>query len=268
MIIGQDSPLRKIPSALHRRQVLFLEGIRFTVEMAELAYRRLQGTLLLQTNQPALNDDNPPLVSAMLDAWAIVDSLHRLRDLVAGAPGFKGKNKSPKFRLFMESTINVPALRNTVQHLGSEIHGVIADQNWTVFGTLSWGVVHPERNEVTACTFMPGAPQPGSSHPIINPLNRTLWHLRVDSITIERSGVSVCLSDAMRRLAALTVSMEENLSKAYLEQIPAQYQGQTHAADVVVCVVISVNQEQIVPEDTPDPEPELQGRDETETEKD
>jgi hypothetical protein len=72
----------------------------------------------------------------------------------------------------------------------------------------------------------------------------------------------------MRRLAALTVSMEENLSKAYLEQIPAQYQGQTHAADVVVCVVISVNQEQIVPEDTPDPEPELQGRDETETEKD
>jgi hypothetical protein len=257
MTIGNDSPLRKIPSVLGRHQILFFEGMRFTIEMAEVAYQRLQHTLPLLADHQHLNRDPPPTVSAMLDAWSIVDSLHRLRDLIQAAPGLSGKKKSPKIRLFMDATDNVTALRNTVQHLNSEIHKILDDRNWTVFGTLSWGVVDPDKNQITACTFLPGAPQQGSSHPIINPLNRRVWHLRVDSITLERSGVSVCISDAMRRLEALTISMEENLARAYAEQIPLEHQGKTHGADVVICMKIGVQPEQIVPENMPDPEPDL-----------
>jgi hypothetical protein len=204
MIIGNDSPLRKIPTALNRRQVLFLEGIRFTVEMADLAYHRLQLTLPLLSNHQHLGSEASPMVSAMLDAWSIIDALHRLRDLIQGAPGFKGKKKSPKVRLFLQSTENVPALRNTVQHLGTEIHDTVDDKDWTVFGTLSWGVVDPDKNQVTACTFMPGAPQRGSSHPIINPLNRQVWHLRVDSITIERSKIPIPNRDPFGSVEAVT----------------------------------------------------------------
>jgi hypothetical protein len=51
--------------------------------------------------------------------------------------------------------------------------------------------------------------------------------------------------------------MEENLAKAFAEQIPPEHQGKTHGTDLTICIGISVNQEQIVPEGTPDPESEM-----------
>jgi hypothetical protein len=172
MIIGTESILRRIPSVINYRQRLFFEGIRFSIEMADLAHSRLRGTLPQITFMRDPSPDNPVIVSAMLDAWAIVDSLHRLRGLIEAMPGLKGKKKSPKIRSLMEATANVGALRNTVQHLGTEIHAAFDDKSWTVFGTLSWGVVEPEKNQITASTLMPGAPREGASHSIINPMNR------------------------------------------------------------------------------------------------
>ncbi|MGD0013553.1 MAG: hypothetical protein ABSD56_03885 [Bryobacteraceae bacterium] len=256
MIIGEDSVFRKIPSVLDRRQALFMEAIRYSVEMAALAYHRLQKTLPLMTKKMEdVDKDTPSSVSVMLDAWSIVDSLHRLRGLAEKMPGVKGKYKNPKFRLFMGSTENITTLRHTVQHLDTEIGGVVDDKDWAVLGSLSWCLVNPERNEITACTFMPGIPM--GSRPLINPAGRRIWHLPVDFITIERSGVSVCLSDAMRRMEALVASMEKGFSDACAEQIPEEHKGKTYGADLLLCVVMSVAAQQIVPEDTPDPEPEL-----------
>lgn len=46
-------------------------------------------------------------------------------------------------------------------------------------------------------------------------MNRQVWHLPVDSIMVERSGISVCLSNAMRRVEGWAAAMEENLVKAF-----------------------------------------------------
>jgi hypothetical protein len=255
MLINKDSPLRNIPIVLNRRQLLFIEGIRLTVETADLAYRRLLATLpILSKHLNNLDPDNPSTVSVMLDAWAVVDSLHRLRGLIDNLPGFKGKKKSPTIRAFLDSTQKVAALRNTVQHLGTEISDAVDDSNWTVFGTLSWGLVEPAKNEVLACFYLPGAPT--GLHPIINPLSRRVWHLPLDMVTLERSGISVCLSDAMRRVEALVAAMEKTLAEAFSQQVPAEHQGKTHGADIVVSLVIAVGPEQIVPEGTLDPDPE------------
>ena len=42
MIIDEGSPFRRLPSELDRRQALFLDGIRYSVEMADLAHTRLR----------------------------------------------------------------------------------------------------------------------------------------------------------------------------------------------------------------------------------
>src|SRR5882724_9516649 len=131
MIIGEDSFFRKIPSVLDRRQALFIEAIRYSVDMVELAYHRLRKTLPLMTKKMEdVDNETPSNVSVMLDAWAIVDSLHRLRGLAEKLPGFKGKYKNVKFRLFMDSSAKITELRNTVQHLDTTIGQVVADQNW------------------------------------------------------------------------------------------------------------------------------------------
>jgi len=49
MIIEDDSPFHQLPAALNRKQTLFLDGIRYSVEMADLAHSRLQAALLQHT---------------------------------------------------------------------------------------------------------------------------------------------------------------------------------------------------------------------------
>jgi hypothetical protein len=254
VIISAESVFRKIPSALSRRQALFVEGIRYSVDMIDVAYSRLRDTLVALAGMNQSNSENMAHVSAMLDAWSIVDSLNRLRRLVEYFPGSQGKNKSAAYRVFMSVTEKIPDLRNTVQHLETAIKDVTNDLNWAVWGSLSWGVVDAEKNQVSTCLFLPGMPL--GSRPMINPLDRKLWHMPIDSITIERSGVSVSLSDAMRRVIILVRSLEESLAEAY-KQIPEEHRDKTHAADVTVTLVIGVSADRIVSEGTPDPEPAL-----------
>jgi hypothetical protein len=51
MIIDDGSPFMQLPAALNRKQALFLDGIRYSVEMATLAHARLRRTLLNHTQR-------------------------------------------------------------------------------------------------------------------------------------------------------------------------------------------------------------------------
>jgi hypothetical protein len=121
-----------------------------------------------------------------------------------------------------------------------------------VLGSLSWGIVDPIKSQIISSCFMPGMPL--GARPLINPANRQRWHVPVDAITIERNGVSVCLSDAMRRVEALAAALEKMLADSFAQQLPEQGH---HAADVTVSLVIQIGPEQVVPEGAPEPEPQL-----------
>jgi hypothetical protein len=252
MIVGPDSVLRRIPMAMARQQALFIEGIRFSIEMADLANTRLQGTLPLLSRMVDLGAGERATVSAMADSWSIVDSLHRLRGLMRQMPGIPRRNRIPPIRAFFGATERVTELRNTVQHLDTTIPAVVADQNWAVWGSLSWCLVDPVTSQITSSCFIPGTPL--GRRPLINPANRAVWHFPIDAITIERSGVSVCLSDAMRRVEAMARSLETALTVSRASQLPDQGQ---HGADVTLSLVFALAPERVVPPDTPDPEPTL-----------
>lgn len=252
MIIGKDSVLYKIPTALNRRQALFIEGIRFSIEMADMAHRRLRKTLL-RLPRADTDPENDGTVSVMLDAWSIIDALHRIRGLLKHMPGIEKRSRAPEIRAFWAATEQVPELRNTIQHLDTTISKVVDDKNWAVLGSVSWGIIDVEKKEVTTFTFIPGMAM--GSRPSINPLSRKQWHVPVDSITIERSGVAVCLSDAMRRLASLAAGLERNLARAYTQQIPNPEKHQ--AADIILGIVMRIEQKQILAENTPEGEVEV-----------
>ena len=220
--------------------------------MADLAHRRLGETLPLLSRMENPDGESQSNVSAMLDAWSIVDSLHRLRGLLKHMPGIEKRNRIPPIRAFFDTTEKITELRNTVQHLDNTIPGVIDDQNWAVLGSLSWGIVDPQKSQIISSCFMPGMPL--GSRPLINPANRPRWYLPVDGITVERSGISVCLSDAMRRVEALAAALEKMLADSFAQQLPEQGH---HAADVTVSLVIQIGPENVVPEGAPEPEPQL-----------
>jgi hypothetical protein len=133
ILISEDSPLRKPPAELSRRQVLILDGIRYAAEMAHIANERLYAKL--QSISATLDETRVrDSVEAMLDAWAIVDSAHRFRDLVESLPGLKN---SPWRRILQDRTGDVAELRHCVQHQRKEIEGLITNGG-QLWGYLSW----------------------------------------------------------------------------------------------------------------------------------
>lgn len=135
-LIPEDSPLRNPPPELSRKQVLILDGIRYAAEMAHIAYERLFAKL----QDISLGSDEPKTrvsVEAMMDAWTIVDSAHRFRDMIEGLPGLK---KHPWKRILQDQTKDVAELRDCVQHLLGEIDGLI-ENGGQLWGYLTWAQI-------------------------------------------------------------------------------------------------------------------------------
>jgi hypothetical protein len=137
MIVESDSPLRRVPSTLPRHQALFLDGIRFCVEIMDLAYERLYNTAVVMTLQPA-NMNPRAHASVLMDSWSMIDSVHRLRALLRQMPGAAQSAKSsPKLHVFLRRTEQVEAMWHHVQHLDQEVQAIAA-RGEPVLGVVRW----------------------------------------------------------------------------------------------------------------------------------
>ena len=228
MIIDEGSPFRRLPSELDRRQALFLDGIRYSVEMADLAHTRLRQTLfdIAKEQNRGAQANHWSLVSAVQDAWSVVDSLHRLRGLLDQMPG--SKKKGPGLQVFVRTTTGIEDLRNAVQHLNHEIDGLVA-RNQPVWGSLSWfAALDPFNNFGASCSLITGTLfVKAASAPMIMPEGEV--DLPVNLIVLSAYGHSLNLSDAMRRVARLIAGMENELKE--------QFSGySTAGADLITCV--------------------------------
>lgn len=60
-MLSSDSPLKRIPAKLAKRQVLFLNGIRHAAEIRMLSYSRLTDTLFklaFSRSRPSMDADS------------------------------------------------------------------------------------------------------------------------------------------------------------------------------------------------------------------
>ncbi len=209
MLIGEDSPLRRLPSGLDLRQKLFLDAIRHSAEMADISYLRLQDTLLSLSNDRIEAEKIAEIgrsgINALLDAWSIVDSIHRLRGLLKHLPFMK--QKSPGIIAFYKATAKVEPLRHIIQHINKEIEQLVVNQA-PVLGSLSW-FVRPEssRGKIFLFNFQPGSVFTRSV-PII-----TMPHIigyPIDRITLNHNQ-SLCINDIMDKVGELISSIESQL---------------------------------------------------------
>jgi len=120
-----------------RKTVLYLDGIRYSVDMAELAARRLRTTLdEVAVRHASTQQAEDQVVTALLDAWALIDMCHRARELAQ-----KVSQKLPGVQVFLRSTSHVERLRHYVQHFHTRIPKI--PSSWTpLWGALSWVPTH------------------------------------------------------------------------------------------------------------------------------
>lgn len=213
MILSSESPLRRIPSNLDARQACYLDGIRFAVEMCDVSYNRLIHRLWEVAVTFNAGEALPAYEGAYIlqDAWSIIDSVHRLRSLLAGMPRLdKGM---PTYQLFIRETECATALRNTVQHLREELRD-FADRGWPVWGVLTWlALMKEDGTEVQSCLINAGRTQTGT-HPILNPMGRTFVD-RVDHVTLQSKEQSVPLSKLYRMTERITRPLEKSLASQF-----------------------------------------------------
>jgi len=140
MLIPENSLLRRPPADLSRKQVLMLDAIRYAAEMANIAYERLSSHLQ-KLAESGVNSSPSDGAHAMLDAWSIVDSVHRFRKFLELFPGL---SNSTWKRLLMDRTADIADLRDCVQHQEGEIADLISDGG-QIWGYLSWAEIQKGR---------------------------------------------------------------------------------------------------------------------------
>lgn len=216
MLISDDSPLRRLPSEMNQKQKLYLDGIRFSIEIIDLAYLRLKQILYNLSNNIKYNSkiDHLIFVSAIHDAWSLIDSVYRLRGLLQRCPGIK--KKSPEMILFDKNTRDVEPFRHFFQHLNTQINELIK-LNLPVWGVITWiAVLDPLSNSAYSCAIIAGTIFNNQCSQIINPAGKS-FGIPIDLITLTAGGHSLCLSKIFDEINKLTKSLENELTKHFKE---------------------------------------------------
>ena len=238
MILAEESPLRRLPSSLNRKQMLFFDAIRYSIEMADLAHGRLRQ--ILEEFASCYRSERPPqkYVCAFLEAWSVIDSVHRLRQLLFRLPGLK--QNAPGFQLFQRQTKDVLDLRNCLQHLNKEVEAALKG-HLPLLGGINW--VYAEKagsGSVLSCALIAGTVWGKKKGPqLVNPCGKKIFP-PVDLITLQVSSHRVSLSEVMNAVKALANSIEK--------QLQSQFAGlPTSAGDLIFFAKISFDGEREQP---------------------
>ena len=138
MLIAIDSPLRGVPSGLDRRQLIVIDGLRISVDVIDLSFRRLCASLkALPEAAPETTEFVELAVSANLDAWTIVDHVHRFSELLHQMPMVK--QNLPQFQLLYRSASDAEQMRHYIQHVRNEVDSLAAS-GLSVWGSLTWAM--------------------------------------------------------------------------------------------------------------------------------
>lgn len=232
-MIGIASPLRKPPPGLSRRQILLLDGLRYAADMADVSYQRLAPYLQQLPEEPSALET----ATAMLDAWAIVDSSHRFRDLAQVFPGLGNPSWRSELRRGTEDVAN---LRNCVQHQRGEIEALVKSGEPT-WGFLSWvslgGPVPGGMWRMIAA----GSAFPGSQFSYIGP-TRVPFRVPPDRVRLHAFGTTVYLWRIMVTIETACKALERTLSEGTIRTRPEDVEDALPWADVAFkgCIEVLV----------------------------
>jgi len=119
----------------HRRVALHFDGLRYSFGMAKLAASRLRETLdEVSARHRSSQHSEDCIMSALLDAWSLVDMCHRVRELIEQLPQLP--RKEPWVRKFVLQSDSVEKLRHHIQHLRGTVNDPTTKE--PLWGALCW----------------------------------------------------------------------------------------------------------------------------------
>ncbi len=210
-MISSNSPFRRLPVNLPRRQILYFDALRLSAEMAGPAFERLYDLLMLVSKQSGGDPPADKAVRALSDAYCVIDSAHRFREILQTTPRLK---HNAVFELFIRQTQDVKKLRNVVQHLNRNVDR-IAQEGWAALGNLTWlGPSVVRGGPPTSWIIQAGTSYPGQiTHGPMIDFQSSIPPGEIVDISLATAGVRVNLTTLVGRLRSIIKNLEVPLKK-------------------------------------------------------
>jgi hypothetical protein len=229
MLIGDDSPLRGLPTVLNVSQSMFFDGIRYSVDMADDSFLQCRDALVdISHEQEPMRQQ---MVAAFQSAWSFVDSINRLRVLLTAMRGVK---RTPDMRVFIARLTPAEGLRNAVQHLPGTIVSA-SEAGEPTWGSLSWvAPSDPKLNRGIIFTAVPGSLR-SMSWPAVNPLGRVVDR-PVGLIELTAFEITLSISEVRGALVTFVPGFERAAEQAF------EGHESRHGSDVLIAIEFAVDE--------------------------
>lgn len=135
LLFPHTSALYALPKNLEKKEILYLDGVRYACEMINLSYDRLCDSLIKLIDEDDPNTHRHLMTASVHDAWSIIDSADRLRALIESSDVLSFLKIPPSD--FFKDAEAIRKLRNVIQHIDRLIPNH-ANADWPVWGGLRW----------------------------------------------------------------------------------------------------------------------------------
>lgn len=207
LLIPQDSPLRDPPADLDPVQKVACDGLRFAFDMTHVSYLRMVATLELISGSIRAQQrlvEEPTL--ALVDAWAVVDNLWRLHNLLRRFPGLK---KTPDLEAHLRAIGKVEQLRHGIQHLHEKVKHVASGKD-PLLGSLSWVWTPDEPMKGGFLVAVAAGSAREGWTPLVNPGGRKV-HRPIGLVTLSAFGCELELTDLVVRTVNLAKGLDASM---------------------------------------------------------
>lgn len=130
MILSINSHLRYPPIEIHPDQVITFNAIRYCTDICEVSYLRLINNLSILTEKGNVECLDFPVI--LLDVWSVINNCVIFKNLICRE--FKVSGNEEKFNEINKAI----KLRNTNQHIDERLAEAFLNNNYPIYGALSW----------------------------------------------------------------------------------------------------------------------------------
>ncbi|MEZ5196374.1 MAG: hypothetical protein R2764_08240 [Bacteroidales bacterium] len=236
ILINQDSPLRKVPIVLEKRQVLLIDGIRYSLDIVDISFQKLNEYLYnLSFTEEGLC---PSLPSIYSEVWNIVNNTSIFIKLLISFPVID-------YEVLLKEIFVINDLRNSHQHLNQRIDEIFLKEELPIFGELSWyAKKHSNSDNGIICTIHSGFftnktktsmkpvnPSGKSNEFLINNITLTgIKRVKKTKDEIQFLKTRVDLNHVYQELRRIVLNIEHQ----FLEQFKSVPTDQVHENDLVL----------------------------------
>jgi hypothetical protein len=139
-MLSEDSAFLRLPVGLDPKEAVFLDGMRHAVQIIDLSYSRLCGSLTELALGQKNESERSRYAHVFLDAWAFVDAVDRFRSLWEMQPSADRLPKEFASESIRSRLQGIRDLRNVSAHVSQKIEQIVS-LNASVLGELSWVTV-------------------------------------------------------------------------------------------------------------------------------